>query len=157
IKTNNLQGRVAIISGDMHGVAIDDGTNSDYATGGGGKIPVFQAAPLGSNGSVKGGGWSQGSFTNGTLGNQWGQMNITDAGTSADIVMQWNGKRDNTTLVTWSMNVPSAAYVKPGGGADTTPPVVTATPNGGTFTTTQNVTLTANESATIYYTTNGAN
>lgn len=155
IKTNNLQGKVAIISGDMHGVAIDDGTNSDYATGGGGKIPVFQAAPLGSNGSVKGGGWSHGSFTNGTLGNQWGEMVITDAGTSANITMQWNGKRNTSTLVTWSMSVPSAPYVKPAGG-DTTPPVVTASPNGGTFTNTTSVTLSANESATIYYTTNGS-
>lgn len=38
---------------------------------------------------------------------------------------------------------------------DTTPPVVTIIPSGGSFTTTQQVTLTANETATIYYTLNG--
>jgi len=38
----------------------------------------------------------------------------------------------------------------------TTPPVTTVSPAGGTYTSAQNVTLTANEPATIYYTTNGA-
>ena len=40
--------------------------------------------------------------------------------------------------------------------ADTTPPVTTASPSGGTYTAVQNVILTANEPATIYYTTNGS-
>jgi hypothetical protein len=38
---------------------------------------------------------------------------------------------------------------------DTTAPIVSASPNGGTFTGSQNITLSANELATIYYTTNG--
>jgi YD repeat-containing protein len=38
---------------------------------------------------------------------------------------------------------------------DTTPPVTTATPAGGTYASAQTVTLSANEPATIYYTTNG--
>lgn len=40
--------------------------------------------------------------------------------------------------------------------SDTIPPVTTATPVGTTFSSTLTVFLTANESATIYYTTNGA-
>lgn len=40
--------------------------------------------------------------------------------------------------------------------ADTTAPIVTIAPNGGTFATTQQVTLTANETATIYYTLDGS-
>ena len=39
---------------------------------------------------------------------------------------------------------------------DTIPPTASATPAGGTYSTTQTVTLTANEPATIYYTTNGS-
>lgn len=39
---------------------------------------------------------------------------------------------------------------------DTTAPVVTASPNGGTFTSNQTVTLSSNETATIYYTTDGS-
>lgn len=38
---------------------------------------------------------------------------------------------------------------------DTTPPTITASPVGGTYTSTQSVTLSANETATIYYTTDG--
>jgi hypothetical protein len=38
---------------------------------------------------------------------------------------------------------------------DNTPPVTTATPAGGTYTTAQSVTLAADETATIYYTTDG--
>ncbi len=39
---------------------------------------------------------------------------------------------------------------------DTTPPTVTATPKGGTYSSAQNVVLTANEAASIYYTTDGS-
>lgn len=39
---------------------------------------------------------------------------------------------------------------------DTTAPTVTASPSAGTFTTVQTVTLSANETATIYYTTDGS-
>jgi hypothetical protein len=39
--------------------------------------------------------------------------------------------------------------------ADTTAPTVTASPAAGTYTSAQSVTLTANETSTIYYTTNG--
>ncbi|MBM2819243.1 MAG: putative xylanase/chitin deacetylase, partial [Nitrosarchaeum sp.] len=42
------------------------------------------------------------------------------------------------------------------GTTDTTAPVTTATPPGGFYSTLQSVTLTANEAATIYYTTNGS-
>lgn len=42
------------------------------------------------------------------------------------------------------------------GGGDTTPPIVTANPVAGTYTNTQLVTLSANETATIYYTLDGS-
>ena len=41
-------------------------------------------------------------------------------------------------------------------GEDTTAPITTASPSGGTYTSAQQVTLTANEDATVYYTTNGS-
>jgi hypothetical protein len=40
--------------------------------------------------------------------------------------------------------------------ADTTPPVITASPVGGSYSATQTVTLSSNETATIYYTTDGS-
>jgi len=51
----------------------------------------------------------------------------------------------------WSADSITASIV-----LDTTPPIVTTTPAGGTYNTTQTVLLTANEAATIYYTTNGS-
>ena len=54
-----------MVSGDAHMVAIDDGTNSDYATGGGAGFPVFHAAALDRPGGVKGGPYSEGVFPGG--------------------------------------------------------------------------------------------
>lgn len=39
-------GRVLVVCADRHGFAIDDGTNSDFATGGGGAVKLMIAAPL---------------------------------------------------------------------------------------------------------------
>ncbi len=60
IKANGLVGRVAILSGDAHMTAIDDGRSSDFATDGGAPIPVFQAGPLANRGSYKAGPYSHG-------------------------------------------------------------------------------------------------
>lgn len=59
IKSNTIR-NVSMISADAHMVAIDDGTNSGYASGGGGGFPVFHAAALESKGSEKGGPYSAG-------------------------------------------------------------------------------------------------
>lgn len=103
IKNNGLTGKVAIISGDMHGIAIDDGTNSDYADEGGAPIPVFQAAALAKAESIKGGPWSHGSFLNGNLGNQYGVMNVIDDGET--ITIEWLGKRGAETVVSHTFQV----------------------------------------------------
>jgi hypothetical protein len=52
-----------------------------------------------------------------------------------------------------SSTVQTVTYTK--SASDTTAPIVTASPAGGTYTTVQNVTLSANETATIYYTLDG--
>ena len=44
-------------------LAIDDGTNSDYAAEGGGGFPVFQAAAFDRPGSKKSSPYSEGAFT----------------------------------------------------------------------------------------------
>jgi phosphodiesterase/alkaline phosphatase D-like protein len=59
IKNNRIQNLV-MLSGDMHALAYDDGTNSDYATGGGAPVKVFHAAALARGGSTKGGPYSGG-------------------------------------------------------------------------------------------------
>lgn len=57
---DNRIANVTIISGDMHALAFDDGTNSDYATGGGAPLTVLHAAALSQGGSIKGGPYSGG-------------------------------------------------------------------------------------------------
>ena len=60
IKANGLAGRIVILSGDAHMTAIDDGSHSDFATGGGAPTRVFQAGPIANRGSYKGGPYSHG-------------------------------------------------------------------------------------------------
>lgn len=63
-------GRVAIICGDMHALAFDDGSNSA------GGMPVFHAAPMARANSSKGGPYSGGSPVQATQ-TQYGQMDCT--------------------------------------------------------------------------------
>src|SRR5581483_8374929 len=59
IRDNHIS-NLAIVSGDMHAMAYDDGTHSDYATGGGAPIVVLHAASLTAPGSFKGGPYTGG-------------------------------------------------------------------------------------------------
>lgn len=94
IKANGLAGRVVILSGDAHMTAIDDGSNSDFATGGGAPIRVFQAGPIANRGSYKGGPYSHGaryqSLPTDTL-NQFGLVDINDDG--RQIRVTWSGRQ----------------------------------------------------------------
>lgn len=79
IDSKGLTNRTLICAGDMHGLAIDDGTNNTYATNwaAGGPV-VFQAAPLDQTNSVKGGPYSEGTIE--TSSQQYGVIEITDTG-----------------------------------------------------------------------------
>ncbi|MBI5770142.1 MAG: alkaline phosphatase D family protein [Verrucomicrobia bacterium] len=76
IRDNRIQ-NVVSISADMHALAYDDGTNSDYATGGGAPITVLHAAALTAGGSIKGGPYTGGAIA----GNQqYGILEVYDSG-----------------------------------------------------------------------------
>jgi phosphodiesterase/alkaline phosphatase D-like protein len=77
IRDAGVADRLLMVAGDAHMVAIDDGSNHDYADGGG-SFPVFQAAPLDQSNSVKGGPYSEGIYANHR--NQFGVVEITDEG-----------------------------------------------------------------------------
>lgn len=85
IKTYNIH-NLCMLSGDAHMLAIDDGTNSDYATGGGAPFPVMQAASLDQTPSLKGGPYSEGAFPNRY---QYGLMTVTDGPDSLRV--HWSG------------------------------------------------------------------
>lgn len=77
-----LSRRMVMLSGDAHMVAIDDGTNSNYATGaapGEPAFPVVHAAPMDRRTSEKGG-----PYTNGISRRrgQFGLMDVADDGSS---------------------------------------------------------------------------
>ncbi len=76
IRDNRIT-NVVVLSGDMHGLAYDDGTNSDYATGGGAPLKILHGAALSSDPSSKGGPYSGGVFP----GNgQYGILEVYDNG-----------------------------------------------------------------------------
>lgn len=93
IKENNIP--ICIVSGDAHMGAIDDGTNSDYATAGGAPIPVLHAGPLDRPPSIKGGPYSHG--RSGVRG-QYGVMDVLDDG-GDQICITWTVKNYNGEIV----------------------------------------------------------
>lgn len=76
IRDNRIT-NLAMVSGDMHGLAFDDGTHSDYATGGGAPLVVMHAAALTSTPVEKGGPYSVGPIVG---GQQYGVLEIYDIG-----------------------------------------------------------------------------
>ncbi len=98
IKDNAISG-MHILSGDAHMLAQDDGRNSDYASGGGAPIPIFQASPLNSPGSFKGGPYSVGNFPYANDGRgQFGQIEIDDDGGSR-VDVRLIGYRENDEML----------------------------------------------------------
>lgn len=74
-------GRILLCTGDHHSAAYDDGTNGDFATGGGASVPEFTASPLAhptvSNWTST---YSSGFFANAS---QFGIVEVTDTGGSS--------------------------------------------------------------------------
>lgn len=97
----NCPGRIAILTGDRHQLGIDDGTNSNYATGGD-PIPCFMAAPLDRTTNTHGGG----TFSSGTFSNngQFGLVTVTDGGGSTIDIDFVGKKSDGTTLASLSFS-----------------------------------------------------
>lgn len=101
IKDNGIKG-LCMVSGDAHMLAIDDGTHSDYATGGGAPFPVMHAAALDRGGSVKGGPYSEGAYPG---GGQFGLMTVTDTG-GPYIGIAWSGRNYlNAEVVSYAFSV----------------------------------------------------
>ncbi len=93
IKELGLANRLIMLSGDGHMVAIDDGTNSNYASDqdpNEAAFPVIHGAPLHRFPRVKGGPYSHGSYAPRRWfpliqANQFGLMDVKDDGTTIQI------------------------------------------------------------------------
>ena len=111
IKDNRIK-NLAMLSGDMHALAYDDGANSDYAVGGGAPLVVLHAAPLTRLGAPKGGPYTAGPL----LGNlQYGLLDVTDPG-GASVQVRFSGKRvDEGAKLTFQFTASTAGIVAGGG------------------------------------------
>lgn len=96
VKSLNLEGQIIMLCGDAHAIQIDDGTNHDFATGGGAKIPVIHASPFNRTNSTKGGPYSHGVYDSYTQ--QGGVMQIIDTGGDS-IYFNFVGYRNTGTQV----------------------------------------------------------
>lgn len=100
IKANCL-GRICILSGDTHAIGMDNGTNGDFATGGGGAVREFTASPF----DQPPGTWPA-TYSGGYILNtgQFGMMEVVDTGAST-ITLNWTAMlHDGTILGTMSFN-----------------------------------------------------
>ena len=91
IKSNGIR-NVCILHGDAHMLAADDGQHSDYATGGGVRIPVMCGGPLDQTPSIKGGPYSQGVYLPISGEGCFGLVNVYDLGARIRVV--YSGRND---------------------------------------------------------------
>ncbi|MHC1764582.1 MAG: prolyl oligopeptidase family serine peptidase [Verrucomicrobiia bacterium] len=106
VKANRIQG-LCILHADAHMLAADDGTNSDYATGGGVPIPVLCAAPLDKEASIKGGPYSQGVYRARPEEGCYGLVTVRDHGTGIDVSFSGRNQK-NEEKITLKFTVPAA-------------------------------------------------
>lgn len=111
IKTNHIQG-VCILHGDSHMLAADDGSHSDYATGGGAPLPVMCAAPLDQEPSLKGGPYSQGVYRVRKGEGCFGLVTITDQGARIDVAYSGRNNK-NEEKISLRFSVPAKPSASP--------------------------------------------
>jgi len=107
IKANHIRG-LCIIHGDSHMLAADDGSNSDYATGGGAPIPVMCGGPLDQDPSLKGGPYSQGVYRMSKGEGGFGLMSVDDRGDRIDVTYSGRNNR-NEEKIALKFTVPAGA------------------------------------------------
>jgi prolyl oligopeptidase len=105
ITEHNIRG-LCILHGDSHMLAADDGSHSDYATGGGAPIPVMCAAPLDQNPSLKGGPYSQGVYRVKKDEGCFGLVTVTDDGKEVSVSFSGRNNR-NEEKIALSFKVPA--------------------------------------------------
>jgi phosphodiesterase/alkaline phosphatase D-like protein len=108
IKDNKIRG-FHMIAGDVHMLAIDDGTNNNYATGGGPNFPIMQAAALSSSGTfLIAHTYSEGQYPG---KGHFGLMTIEDKGFDC-IDIRWSGRNTaNEEIVSWERAVGDCSYL----------------------------------------------
>jgi len=102
---NNCPGRVAVLSADVHGWGVDDGSHHDFLPGGGEPLPCFQASPLDIAAPGMAGTYSAGS---GAVNGVYGTMTVDDAGgSSVDVTWKLydSSAAQLSTTLTFTVNL----------------------------------------------------
>ncbi len=108
VKSNHISG-LCILHGDSHMLAADDGSHSDYATGGGAPLPVMCAAPLDQEPSLKGGYYSQGVYRVRKGEGCFGLLTVTDKGDAIDVAYSGrNYKNEEKISLKFAVLAPKA-------------------------------------------------
>lgn len=97
---------LVMVSGDAHMVAVDDGSNTDYSSTGGGGFPLLHAAALDSPGDVKGGPYSEGTYPG---AGQFGTVRVTDDGGDTVQIELAGRTWDGRELVSLRTTLPAPA------------------------------------------------
>lgn len=92
-----LEKRLAMISGDAHMLAHDDGTNNTFNSKSVPSFPVFQSGPLDMTNTIKGGPYTTAPITDSQ--NQYSMMSVKPHATSDELVV-WVGGYSGATDVT---------------------------------------------------------
>ena len=91
LQKNNIDQKLIMISGDAHMLALDDGSNNNYASEGVASFPVIHAASLDSLGSIKGGNYSEKPIKG---RKQWGVLHFTDDGNKIEVRVELKKKNE---------------------------------------------------------------
>jgi len=84
VVTNNIKG-LTILHGDAHMFGADDGSNGDFSTMGGFRVPVLCGGPLDQDSSIKGGPYSQGVYKVRRREGGFGLVTVNDRGDRIDV------------------------------------------------------------------------
>jgi hypothetical protein len=105
IAENEISG-LAMLSGDAHMIAADDGTNSDFSSSGDGGFPVLHAGPLDKRGGVKGGPYSEGTSA---ASGQFGLITVEDSG-GESVTVTFSGRNyKGDEVLSYTFTVPATA------------------------------------------------
>lgn len=103
---NNIKG-LAILHGDAHMLAADDGSNGDFATQGGFRVPVMCGGPLDQGASIKGGPYSHGVWRFRRNEGGFGFITVNDRGNRIDV--RYSGRcNKNEEKISLQFTVPAA-------------------------------------------------
>lgn len=116
----DVSSRIVMISGDMHALAYDDGSNAP------GRIHVCHAAPMGNSNSQKGGPYLDGPYTSSQR--QYGMLDVVDE--AGSITVRFTGYRaDSDAVVLTSGDIPMIE-VLPDEPGKMDPPTLDLDPSG---------------------------